>query len=100
MHRRCQVVVGTPGRVCKLLEMGALVVRNCRTLVLDEADHLLSDSFVRDIRLAVQMSQCHGHTPASFCAQPSNAPRAGMGPVLVWPSSRTQSCSGLNKSSS
>ena len=59
MRRRCQVAVGTPGRVCKLLEMGALVVRNCRTLVLDEADHLLSDSFVKDIRSGVCKRPTH-----------------------------------------
>ena len=49
-YRRCQIAVGTPGRVCRLLDMGALVPKNMRTLVLDEADHLMSDSFIKDIR--------------------------------------------------
>ena len=48
--RRCNIAVGTPGRVCRLLEIGALVPKHIRTLVLDEADHLMSDSFIRDIR--------------------------------------------------
>ena len=42
--------MGTPGRICRLLEIGALVPKYIRTLVLDEADHLMSDSFLRDIR--------------------------------------------------
>ena len=50
--RRCQILVGTLGRVGKLVEMGALVAHNCRILVLDEADHLLSDSFVKGVRRA------------------------------------------------
>jgi len=49
--------VGTPGRICRLLEIGALVPKNISTLVLDEADHLMSDSFIRDIR-CVQTSDC------------------------------------------
>lgn len=36
----------------KLVEMGSLVAHSCRILVLDEADHLLSDSFVKGIRRA------------------------------------------------
>lgn len=42
--------MGTPGRICRLLEIGALVPKFIRTLVLDEADHLMSDSFIKDIR--------------------------------------------------
>lgn len=50
LRRRCNIAVGTPGRICRLLEIGALVPKYIRTLVLDEADHLMSDSFLRDIR--------------------------------------------------
>lgn len=47
--RACQVAVGTPGRVCALLESGALPPDRIATLVLDEADSLLSDSFAEDV---------------------------------------------------
>ncbi len=53
------MAVGTPGRVCRLLEIGALVPRNINLLVLDEADHLMSDSFIGDIRSAAAQ-QCLG----------------------------------------
>lgn len=57
--RRCNIAVGTPGRVCRLLEIGALVPKHIRTLVLDEADHLMSDSFIRDIRcIAARSCSC------------------------------------------
>ena len=48
--RRCHVVVGTVGRVCALLEAGTLQPNGIQTLVLDEADSLVSDSFQEDIK--------------------------------------------------
>ena len=47
--RACQVAVGTPGRVCALLESGALPPDRISMLVLDEADSLLSNSFAGDV---------------------------------------------------
>ena len=47
--RACQVAVGTPGRVCALLESGALLPERIAVLVLDEADSLLSGSFAEDV---------------------------------------------------
>jgi superfamily II DNA/RNA helicase len=41
--------VGTPGRLCALLEAGKLPVAAMRLLVLDEADSLLAESFIDDI---------------------------------------------------
>ena len=48
--RPCQVAVGTPGRLCALVESGALPTRDVRLLVLDEADGLWADSFRRDVQ--------------------------------------------------
>ena len=42
--------MGTPGRLCALLEMGSLPPSSLRLLVLDEADQLLTESFNDDIR--------------------------------------------------
>ena len=54
MHgRQCHVAVGTPGRVGSLLETGVLQPGAMRTLVLDEADQLMTESFAEDVRSAV-----------------------------------------------
>ena len=37
------VVVGTPGRVLRLLEIGALKPENIKIFCIDEADEMLSD---------------------------------------------------------
>jgi DEAD/DEAH box helicase len=73
-RRRCNIAVGTPGRVCRLLEIGALVPKCIRTLVLDEADHLMSDSFLGDIRcLAAPTLCCWSISPLSpYAAAPSS----------------------------
>ena len=43
------IVVGTPGRLWKHLEIGSLDVRSIQTLVLDEADRMLDMGFYDDI---------------------------------------------------
>ena len=49
--------MGTPGRVGSLLETGVLQPGMMRTLVLDEADQLMTDSFVEDVRCAASGKQ-------------------------------------------
>ena len=45
------MAVGTPGRLCALVENRALLVRDVALLVLDEADNLwAADAFQRDVR--------------------------------------------------
>ena len=39
------LVIATPGRILDLMEKGVADVSNCNTLVLDEADKLLSQDF-------------------------------------------------------
>lgn len=39
------MVIATPGRILDLMEKGVADVSNCKTLVLDEADKLLSQDF-------------------------------------------------------
>ena len=43
------IIVGTPGRVLDLMKRGSLVPSFLRTLVLDEADQMLSIGFVEEI---------------------------------------------------
>ncbi|GAX76322.1 hypothetical protein CEUSTIGMA_g3768.t1 [Chlamydomonas eustigma] len=49
LRRLVHIVVGTPGRVCALLQAGSLPARSLSMLVLDEADTLLSDAFYSDV---------------------------------------------------
>ena len=47
--RLVHICVGTPGRLCALLQAGSLPSKSVSTLVLDEADTLLSDAFYSDV---------------------------------------------------
>ncbi len=49
LKRGVDVVVGTPGRLLDLLKRGVLDLSRLRTLVLDEADEMLSMGFIEDI---------------------------------------------------
>ena len=49
LRERVEVVVGTPGRLLDLMEQGHLDLGGVRTVVLDEADEMLSMGFVEDI---------------------------------------------------
>jgi len=50
LRRGVQVVVGTPGRVYDMLNRGYLDSKEIKTLILDEADEMLSQGFLPDIR--------------------------------------------------
>jgi ATP-dependent RNA helicase DeaD len=49
LNRGVDVVVGTPGRLIDLLDRNVLDLSQVRTVVLDEADEMLSMGFVEDI---------------------------------------------------
>jgi ATP-independent RNA helicase DbpA len=49
LERNPHIVVGTPGRILKHLQKGTLILRNVKTLVLDEADRMLDMGFYDDI---------------------------------------------------
>ncbi len=49
LRRGVDVVVGTPGRLIDLLNRGVLDLSAIRTVVLDEADEMLSMGFIEDI---------------------------------------------------
>ncbi|MFA6188306.1 MAG: ATP-dependent RNA helicase DbpA [Sulfuricurvum sp.] len=43
------IIVGTPGRILKLLSMDALDLKSCKIAVLDEADQMVDMGFIDDI---------------------------------------------------
>jgi ATP-dependent RNA helicase RhlE len=45
-----EIVVGCPGRVLDLVQQGVLNLKNVKTFVLDEADHMFDMGFLVDIR--------------------------------------------------
>lgn len=45
-----QVVVGTPGRLCQLINEGNLALDAIRLFVLDEADKLMEESFQANVK--------------------------------------------------
>jgi ATP-dependent RNA helicase DeaD len=49
LRRGVDIVVGTPGRLLDLMERKVLDLSTVRTLVLDEADEMLSMGFIEDI---------------------------------------------------
>ncbi len=49
LNKGLDVVVGTPGRLLDLLERNAINLNHVRTVVLDEADEMLSMGFIEDI---------------------------------------------------
>ncbi len=54
LARGVDVVVGTPGRLLDLLKQKALDLSSARTVVLDEADEMLSMGFIEDIEAILQ----------------------------------------------
>lgn len=50
LKKKPHVAVGSPGRICELVEMGKLKAHTFRTLVLDEADSLLDDRSLPAVR--------------------------------------------------
>lgn len=49
-RKRNNLIVGTPGRICDLINRGALNLSITSTFVLDEFDRMLDMGFIRDIK--------------------------------------------------
>lgn len=48
---KCKAIVGTPGRILHLIKNKFVCLQNIQTLVLDEADKLVTDDFYNDINI-------------------------------------------------
>jgi ATP-dependent RNA helicase DeaD len=53
LKKKPHLVVGSPGRINELIERGKLKMKDVRSIVIDEADRLLSDESVDSIRSIV-----------------------------------------------
>jgi ATP-independent RNA helicase DbpA len=54
LKRHPHIVVGTPGRLLQHLKKGSLNLKNTSTVVLDEADRMLSMGFIDDIEIIIK----------------------------------------------
>lgn len=57
LKKKPHVAVGSPGRICELIEMGKLKPHTFKTIVLDEADQLLSDRSLNSIHNLLNASR-------------------------------------------
>jgi len=62
LKKHPHIVVGTPGRILKLLGKGALKLEALKTLVLDEADRMLDMGFHEDIMHIIDSTPRHRQT--------------------------------------
>ena len=62
LNRGVDVVVGTPGRLIDLLDRNALNISKVKTVVLDEADEMLSMGFVEDIETILAQTSAERQT--------------------------------------
>lgn len=56
LKRGIDIVVGTPGRILDLLDRGCLKLDHLSSLVLDEADEMLSMGFIQDVERILEAS--------------------------------------------
>ena len=54
LKKKPQLVVGSPGRIGELIGRGKLKAQHVRTIVIDEADRLLSDESLVSVRAIIQ----------------------------------------------
>ncbi|SNR82624.1 DEAD/DEAH box helicase [Desulfurobacterium atlanticum] len=59
---RCNVLVGTPGRVKDLIDRGVLDLSGVRFVVLDEADQMLDMGFIKDIEYILKKTPVERQT--------------------------------------
>jgi ATP-dependent RNA helicase DeaD len=71
LRRGVDVVVGTPGRLQDLIDRGVLDLSGVRTVILDEADEMLSMGFIEDIQALLKALPDERQT-ALFSATISN----------------------------
>ena len=71
IKRGMDIIVGTPGRLIDLLKRDILDISGIRTVVLDEADEMLSMGFIEDIETILSRTPAERQT-ALFSATLSN----------------------------
>jgi ATP-dependent RNA helicase DeaD len=71
LRKGVDVVVGTPGRLLDLIKQKALDLSQVRTVVLDEADEMLSMGFVEDIETILETTPSERQTALFSATLPS-----------------------------
>ena len=54
LRKNPHVVIGTPGRVIDMLQKNHLITENIQTIVMDEADEMLSQGFLESVQIILQ----------------------------------------------
>lgn len=75
LKRGVQVVVGTPGRLLDLLKRGVLDLTAVSTVVLDEADEMLSMGFIEDIEALLDATPAARQTALFSATMPAEIRR-------------------------
>ena len=71
MRRGADIVIGTPGRVCDLMQTRELMLGAVSQFVLDEADRMLDLGFIKDIRRIVAALPPHRQSCLFSATMPS-----------------------------
>jgi ATP-dependent RNA helicase DeaD len=71
LKRGVDVVVGTPGRLIDLMKRNVLDLSEVRTLVLDEADEMLSMGFIEDIETILAATPAERQTALFSATMPT-----------------------------
>lgn len=62
LRRTTHIIIATPGRLLDLIERGDVNIKNVKTLVLDEADEMLSMGFKEDLNKILKYNTGNRHT--------------------------------------
>jgi len=71
LRRGVDIVVGTPGRLIDLMNRGVLDLSEIRTVVLDEADEMLSMGFIEDIETILAATPAERQTALFSATMPT-----------------------------
>jgi ATP-dependent RNA helicase DeaD len=75
LRRGVDVVVGTPGRLMDLMRKNVLDINHIRTVVLDEADEMLSMGFIEDIETILAATPAERQTALFSATMPAEIRR-------------------------
>lgn len=75
LRRGVDIVVGTPGRLIDLMKRSVLDLSHVQTLVLDEADEMLSMGFIEDIETILQATPAERQTALFSATLPAEIRR-------------------------
>ncbi|MFT7613037.1 MAG: ATP-dependent RNA helicase RhlE [Parvicellaceae bacterium] len=84
LHRPCNVIIATPGRLLDLVNRKCIDLRKFNTLILDEFDRMLDMGFVHDVKKIINGMQQRKHT-LLFSATMDNKQKSLINEILTDP---------------